>query len=292
LVKHLKLERAMHDAALTFAPCDNRPPSSISDFSVSSTKQTLTTPGGLAADPALKHLFLWSVAEKFKPPRSIFWEGDTATHVFYLLEGCLRVSRTMHDGRRAVLGFNYAGDLIGASFRETYLFTTEAVTAVRLKRTPRRRFNELMDDRTDLRLQLLAEIRSELMAAQDHIIRLGHTSADERVATFLLNIAQRTGSETPPVEIEVPFGRLDIADYLGLTVETVSREISKLKRDGLISMRGPHKIVLQRLGRLREVAKMDVDEPYEGLRSQSAQASAVPTSAYDAEQNSRSPLTN
>ena len=91
--------------------------------------------------------------------------------------------------------------------------------------------------------QLLAEIRSELMAAQDHIIRLGHTSADERVATFLLNIAQRTGSDTPPVEIEVPFGRLDIADYLGLTVETVSREISKLKRDGLISMRGPHKIV-------------------------------------------------
>jgi CRP/FNR family transcriptional regulator, anaerobic regulatory protein len=255
----------MRETALTFAPCDSRPPNSISDFSVSSSEQTLTSPEGLAADPALKHLFLWSVAEKFKPPRSIFWEGDTATHVFYLLEGCLRVSRTMHDGRRAILGFNYEGDLIGASFRETYRFTAEAVTAVRLKRAPRRRFNELMDDRTDLRLQLLAEIRTELMAAQDHIIRLGHTSADERVATFLLNVARRTGSHAAaPVEIEVPFGRLDIADYLGLTVETVSREISKLKRDGLISMRGPHKIVLLRLGSLREIAGMDVDEPYEG----------------------------
>ena len=68
-------------------------------------------------------------------------------------------------------------------------------------------------------------------------MRLGRTAAAERVATFLLHIARRTGADAvTPVEIDVPFGRLDIADYLGLTVETVSRELSKLKRDGLISM--------------------------------------------------------
>ena len=103
-----------------------------------------------------------------------------------------------------------------------------------------------------------------MTAAQDQIMRLGRTAADERVATFLLHIARRTGADAvTPVEIDVPFGRLDIADYLGLTVETVSRELSKLKRDGLISMRGPHKIILRRLGRLRDVARMDVDEPRE-----------------------------
>jgi CRP/FNR family transcriptional regulator len=168
----------------------------------------------------------------------------------------------MRDGRRAILGFRYAGDLIGLSFDETYLFTAEAVTAVRLKRTPRRRFHELVDNRPDLRLQLLAEIRSELTAAQDHIVRLGHTSAEERVASFLLNITRQAGSDVmTPLEVEVPCG-LDIADYLGLTVETVSREISKLKRNGLISKRA-HKIVLHRLDGLREVARMDVAEPYE-----------------------------
>ena len=71
-------------------------------------------------------------------------------------------------------------------------------------------------------------------------MRLGRTAADERVATFLLQIARQTGADAvTPVEIDVPFGRLDIADHLGLTVETVSRELSKLKRDGLISMRSP-----------------------------------------------------
>jgi CRP/FNR family transcriptional regulator, anaerobic regulatory protein len=254
------VERAVRDPAPAFAHCNKRAPSSISDFPVSSSRRT-STPGDLAADPKLKPLFLWGVAESFKPPRALFWEGDSATHVFHLLEGCLRVSRMMHDGRRAILGFRYAGDLLGLSFDETYLFTAEAVTAVRLKRTPRRHFHELVDNSPDLRQQLLAEIRSELTAAQDHIIRLGHTSAEERVASFLLNIARRAGSHAAtPVEIEVPCG-LDIADYLGLTVETVSREISKLKRNRLISKRA-HKIVLHRFDGLREVARMDVNEPY------------------------------
>jgi Crp-like helix-turn-helix domain len=78
----------------------------------------------------------------------------------------------------------------------------------------------------------------------------------------LLNIARRTGAEmVASVEIDVPFGRLDIADYLGLTVETVSREISKLKRDGLISTTGPHKIILRHLSGLRDIAGIDLDEP-------------------------------
>ena len=197
----------MRNPAQAIAQCDNRAPSSLSDFPVSSSRPTSTVRGGLAADPTLKPLFLWAIAERFKPPRALFWEGDSATHVFHMLEGCLRISRMMRDGRRAILGFRYAGDLIGLSFDETYLFTAEAVTAVRLKRTPRRRFHELVDNRPDLRLQLLAEIRSELTAAQDHIVRLGHTSAEERVASFLLNITRQAGSDVmTPLEVEVPCG--------------------------------------------------------------------------------------
>ena len=212
----------------------------------------------------MQALFLPQVTETFAPPRAIFWEGDKASHVFHVLEGCLRLYRIMPDGRRAILGFSYPGELLGVSFRNIYPFTAEAVTPVRLKRLTRHRFHELVDGSRDLRSQLLTEISSEMTAAQDQIMRLGRTAAAERVATFLLDIARRTGADAvTPVEIDVPFGRLDIADYLGLTVETVSRELSKLKRDGLISMRGPHKIILRRLGRLRDVARMDVDEPGE-----------------------------
>ena len=202
-------------------------------------------------------LFQSQVAERFAPQRAIFWEGDTASHLFQVLEGCLRLYRTTHDGRRAILGFVFPGDLLGLSHRERYSFTAEAVTPVRLRRLNHRRFQELMDEKPNLRPYLLAQICDELLSAQDHITCLGSTSAAERVATFLLDIAARNGSDAvTPFAIELPFRRLDIADYLGLTVETVSREISKLKRAGLISTTGPHNIVLRRLDSLREIARL------------------------------------
>jgi CRP/FNR family transcriptional regulator, anaerobic regulatory protein len=132
-----------------------------------------------------------------------------------MVEGCLRLYRIMHDGRRAILGFSYAGELLGVSFRNIYPFSAEAVTPVWLKRLARHRFHELVDGSGDLRAQLLTEISSEMTAAQDQIMRLGRTAADERVATFLLHIARRTGAgAVTSVEIDVPFGRLDIAATL------------------------------------------------------------------------------
>ena len=210
---------------------------------------------------SLKGLFAAQVSERYMPPRAICWEGEPATHVFHLLEGCLRVCRTMEDGRRAILRFGYAGDLLCLSAVDTYLFTAEAVTPVRFRRLTRHRFADLVNASADLRAQFHAEVCGEMRTAQDQIIRLGRTGADERVATFLLHAAQRAGTCIAPVQIEVPFGRLDIADYLGLTVETISREISKLKHGGLISTDGPHRIVLRRMRRLREIARMDTPDP-------------------------------
>jgi CRP/FNR family transcriptional regulator len=210
----------------------------------------------------LRDVFAVQVAERYAPPRALCWEGEVATHIFHLLDGCVRIYRTMEDGRRAILGFSYAGDLLCLSACNTYLFTADAVTPIRFKRLSRHRFNSHVDERVGLRAQLDAEICAEMRAAQDQVIRLGRTGADERVATFLLDAARHAGAcITAPVEIEVPFGRLDIADYLGLTVETISREISKLKHEGLISTNGPHRITLKRMRRLREIARMDKPRP-------------------------------
>jgi CRP/FNR family transcriptional regulator, anaerobic regulatory protein len=254
----------MLDPAFTFPRSDrsHEVEPTHPDLPRSPPVQPCPRPGAVAPEPTLRAMFLAQVAETFTPPRAIFWEGDAAGHVFHVLEGCLRVYRILQDGRRAILGFSYAGDLLGVSFRATYPFTADAVTPVRVKRLARHRFHELVDASRDLRTQLLTEVSTEMTVAQEHIMHLGRTAADERVAAFLLHIARRTGADTAtPVEIDIPFGRLDIADYLGLTVETVSREISKLKRAGLISTMGPHKIIVRRLRSLRDIARMDVDEP-------------------------------
>jgi CRP/FNR family transcriptional regulator, anaerobic regulatory protein len=241
----------MNDVAFTFA-CPGGEQRTRSDIAPARAAQT-----------SLKALFADQVAERYTPPRAICWEGEPATHVFHLLEGCLRVCRTMEDGRRAILCFGYADDLLCLSAIDTYPFTAEAVTPVRFKRLTRRRFADLVEADADLRAQLHAEVCGQMRMAQDQIIRLGRTGADERVASFLLDVAQRSGTcMVAPVGIEVPFGRLDIADYLGLTVETISREISKLKHDGLISMDGPHRILLRRMRRLREIARMEAPELY------------------------------
>ena len=227
-----------------------------------STREASLPPFGFALSSSLESLFGSQAGESFDPGQAVFWEGDAAGHVFHIVEGCLRVYRTLPDGRRAIVGFFYPGDLLGVSFRERYLFTAEAVSPVKLRRFPRRRFHQIVDETPHLRPQLLAKICDEMTAAQDQMILLGRKSAEERVVTFLLTIAHRSGADTrTPVEVELPVGRLDMADYLGLTIETVSREISKLKRDGLISLNGPHKVVLRRMRSLQDIAGLDEDDP-------------------------------
>jgi len=217
------------------------------------------------ADPlaprSLQALFAGQVIERYPAPRPICWEGEPASHVFHLLEGCLRVYRTVEDGRRAILRFAEAGDILCLAASETYLFTAEAVTLARFSRIARRRFDAIIDADHGLRRQMDAEICRETRSAQDHIVRLGRTGADERLAAFLLEMARPRSAASPAAAIEVlvPFGRLDIADYLGLTVETISRELSKLRRRGLISTKGPHRIVLDRIGELRVIAAMTSD---------------------------------
>jgi CRP/FNR family transcriptional regulator len=101
----------------------------------------------------------------------------------------------------------------------------------------------------------------EMSAAHHHLVVLGQLRAEERVVSFLLSAARRTGADKRhPVAVELPMSRLDVADYLGLTIETVCRTISKLKRDGLIALEGRHTVVLRRLGRLRELAGLTEDD--------------------------------
>jgi CRP/FNR family transcriptional regulator len=213
--------------------------------------------GSIQCAPTLHDLFKGQASESYSPGQAIFWEGDQAGHIFDVLEGVLRVYRILPDGRRAIMGFIHAGEMLGVSFQSRYLFTAEAIDDVKVRRFPRQRFFALVNDSPELRPQLFAMLCDEATAAQDQMLLLGRKSAEERVVSFLLAVHRKAGVDNT---IELPMSRLDMADYLGLTIETVSRMMTGLTRKGLIASAGRHSITLRRLGALRQAAGSDEED--------------------------------
>jgi CRP/FNR family transcriptional regulator, anaerobic regulatory protein len=209
----------------------------------------------LPQETSLEGLFESQATESFSPGAAVFWEGDPADDIFQLTQGILRLYRILPDGRRAIIGFIFAGEILGLSFKSNYLFTAEAITAVTVRRLSRTRFHTMVSESPELRPQLLARLCDEMCAAQDQMLVLLHRTADARVASFLVSVARKTtGGATKGTEVELAMSRTDIADFLGLTIETVCRSIGKLKSEGLIVLNGPHKIVLQKTRSLRQLA--------------------------------------
>ncbi len=166
-------------------------------------------------------------------------EGDPATHLFTVSKGMVKLFRLMSDGRRAVTGFLFPGDLFGFSDADKYNYSAEAVTLVSLCRFPRRQLERMYADFPGLESQLLKLVTRELAAAQNQMVLLGRKTAHERVASFLLALSRRQGrSGRNAGWIELPMTRTDIADYLGLTTETVSRVFTVLKASGCIVLAG------------------------------------------------------
>lgn len=205
--------------------------------------------------PTLRSLFSRQPIEKFDVGTAVFWEGDEAAHVFEVVEGVLRVYKILGDGRRVITGFIYPGDLIGVSLKDRYLYTAEAVTKIKVRRFAHNRFQEEINRSPELRPQLFARLCDEMAAAQDQMVLLARKSAEERVSSFLLHIARRLIGEgkLAPI-VEIPMTRLDMADYLGLTIETVSRIMTRLTSRGVIAPSGRHAIVVRKFDRLTALA--------------------------------------
>ncbi|MCX5514646.1 Crp/Fnr family transcriptional regulator [Kaistia algarum] len=205
--------------------------------------------------PTLQGVFSRQPIEKFEPGAAVFWEGDEAEHVFEVVEGVLRVYKILGDGRRVITGFMYPGDLIGVSLKDRYLYTAEAVTRIQVRRFGHNRFQEEINRSPELRPQLFARLCDEMAAAQDQMVLLARKSAEERVASFLLHIARRLDNGHPPLRVvEVPMTRLDMADYLGLTIETVSRIMTRLTSRGVIAPSGRHAIIVRKSDKLTALA--------------------------------------
>jgi len=190
------------------------------------------------------------------PHRPIFDEADPAEYVYTITVGAVKVYKLLGDGRRQITGFLFAGDFLGLTHNEVYAYSAEALVPARLCRFPRRRLEALLAEIPHLEERLLAMASHELAAAQDQMMLLGRKSARERVVSFILmlfNSATRHGGPGNPVFLAMSRG--DIADYLGLTTETVSRTVTLLKKQGLVELLDDRRIRLANMSALREIAE-------------------------------------
>jgi CRP/FNR family transcriptional regulator len=216
----------------------------------------------VAHPPAtLGDIFADQTAERFAPGEALFWQGDAAAHVFEVVAGALRTVHVMSDGRRVITGFLFPGDVIGVSLRDRYLTTVEAIAPTQVRRIGRHRFEAAVDRCPDLRPQLIERLGDEMTAAQEQVVLLARKTAEERVASFLRSLGRRSGGTLRPgQQVPLPMTRLDMADYLGLTIETVSRVMTRLAARGIIGPAGRHEIAIHRPGALAAIAMDETDE--------------------------------
>jgi CRP/FNR family nitrogen fixation transcriptional regulator len=170
---------------------------------------------------------------------TLFEAGDAANAYFRVLKGTVRSCRLLADGRRHIDDFFFAGDFIGLDAGEAYAFVAEAVAETTLICYSRRLVERLAAEDTRIAQGLLEAIRSGLTAARERMVLLGHMTAMERMASFLLAMSYRAGGR-----INLVMTRTDIGDYLGLTMETVSRALSQLRSDGILVQRSMHEFAI------------------------------------------------
>ena len=194
---------------------------------------------------------------RLAPGQALFHEGDPATRVFTLTRGTLKLYKLLADGRRQVTGFLRPGDFLGISVDDEHAFSAEALEDSQLCWFPRARFDDFVEEQPTMERELYRMAAHELAAAQQQFVLLGRKTASERLASFLLILSERSelSSRAGPGMVRLPMSRSDIADYLGLTKETVSRVISALKRDRIIRLEALDVIQILDRERLEQLAE-------------------------------------
>lgn len=185
---------------------------------------------------------------------TIFAEGDAADYSYKVLAGAVRLSKMMSDGRRQIAEFALPGDFFGINWLDEQAVSAEALNDVTLVCYARGRLDRLCDENHDVREEIFSNLRHDLWAAQNHLVILGRQSALERVASFFVYLTARSRT-TDKNKIEIPMTRQDIADYLGLTIETVCRMLTKLKSSGTIDIPDRHTILVRNMAALRRAAQ-------------------------------------
>ena len=188
--------------------------------------------------------------------QTIVLEGDPIDYYYRIVTGSVRLYNAVADGRRQIIDFLGPKECFGLTGLSHHAYSVEAITDATLIRYQRQRLAAAFDETPSLGRQLFELACTELGQAQRRMLLLGRKSAEEKVASFLLDLADRQDldqGEAPP-RLHLAMSRQDIADHLGLTIETVSRIFTRLKRSGLIDLPSRHSVGLKQVEQLTAIA--------------------------------------
>ena len=184
------------------------------------------------------------VVRSYPRKSEIVREDDPADHVYEVVGGTVCTCKMLREGRRQIAGFYFAGDIFGLESAKKHSVAVEAITSAQVRIFKKRALNALASSNLEVADRLLALATRELARKQDHLLLLLSTTAEERIICLLIDMIQRA-SPREDDRIDLPMSRRDIADYLGLTIETVSRTLWDLERRGAIKIKGYRSVVLR-----------------------------------------------
>jgi CRP/FNR family nitrogen fixation transcriptional regulator len=171
----------------------------------------------------------------YRQGKEVYGEKESADYIYQVKTGAIRSYKLLSDGRRQITAFHLAGDIFGLVNGESHRFTTEAIVKTTLRLIKRQSLETVAKDDAALTGTLLSLTANNLQHAENHMLLLGRKTATERVAAFLVEMDRRL---TAAGVMSLPMVRRDIADYLGLTIETVSRALSRMRRAGVLDFEG------------------------------------------------------
>ncbi|WP_410219175.1 transcriptional regulator FnrL [Paracoccus sp. (in: a-proteobacteria)] len=200
----------------------------------------------------------------FEVGQPIVWEGDRMDFVASVVTGVASLTQTLEDGRTQIVGLLLPSDFLGRPGRDQAPYNATAATRVVLCCFRRKPFDQMMRRTPHLAHRLLEMTLDELDAAREWMLLLGRKTAREKIASFIAIVARREAALQKRraggrMELELPLSREAMADYLGLTIETVSRQIGALKREGVIELQGKRGVILPDFARLVEESGDDSD---------------------------------
>lgn len=206
------------------------------------SQQVFTGPGGAPDE------WIGAARLTFRQGEEIYAQDEDADLIYRLVRGAVRTSHLLADGRRQIGDFYYEGDVLGVETGPTHRYSAEALGECEVLAV--RRSGSAAYDAGRLDRMIWQATATELGRAQSHMLLLGRATAYERVARFLLDIAARFRSEL----VSLPMSRQDMADYLGLTIETISRMLGRLQAEGLVEFVGARRYRICRPGALAGMA--------------------------------------
>lgn len=205
-------------------------------------------------DVELQRLEEMKSYKTFSAGEVIHWRGEPLAFVASVVEGIASLSKTLNDGRTQMVGLLLPSDFIGRPGRTEIAFDVTANTDVTLCRFERKAFEELLETTPHIAHRQMELALDELDAARDWMLLLGRKTAREKTATFIEMLAKRNlaPDQSPDADLDVPMTRDQVANYLGLTLETVSRHLNALKAENIISLAGRRKIKILDTTALRQ----------------------------------------